>query len=59
MSVMCARSAGNAERTEPLLLIGPRGLEKVVNSLRVIAPELPFPLVFHELEEAEETVMQE
>ena len=50
---------GNAERTEPLLLIGPKGLEKVVNSLRVIAPELPFPLVFHELEEAEETIEPE
>lgn len=33
---------GNAERTEPLLLIGPRGLGKVVAALRVIAPELPF-----------------
>ncbi|MCH4193492.1 MAG: ribonuclease Z [Butyrivibrio sp.] len=50
---------GNAERTEPLLLIGPRGLEKVVNSLRVIAPELPFPIVFHELEEAEEIISPE
>lgn len=29
---------GNAERTEPLLLIGPKGLTRVVNSLRVIAP---------------------
>jgi len=35
---------GNAERTEPLLLIGPKGLTKVVNALRVIAPELPFPI---------------
>lgn len=35
---------GNAERTEPLLLIGPKGLNKVVNSLRVIAPELPFDI---------------
>ena len=35
---------GNAERTEPLLMVGPKGLEKVVNSLRVIAPELPFEL---------------
>ncbi len=33
---------GNAERTEPLLLVGPKGLSKVVASLRVIAPELPF-----------------
>ena len=29
---------GNAQRTEPLLMVGPRGLERVVNSLRVIAP---------------------
>ncbi len=33
---------GNADRTEPLTLIGPRGLERVVSALRVIAPELPF-----------------
>ena len=31
---------GNADRTEPLTLIGPKGLERVVNALRVIAPEL-------------------
>jgi len=43
---------GNAERTEPLTLIGPRGLERVVTALRVIAPELPFSLRFMELEEA-------
>ena len=41
---------GNADRTEPLLLIGPRGLERVVGSLRVIAPELPFELKFMEIE---------
>ncbi|SFU87845.1 ribonuclease Z [Butyrivibrio sp. INlla21] len=40
---------GNAERTEPLLMIGPKGLERVVNSLRVIAPELPFEIKFKEL----------
>lgn len=40
---------GNAERTQPLKLIGPKGLERVVNSLRVIAPELPFQLEFTEL----------
>ncbi|MCI8417350.1 MAG: ribonuclease Z [Lachnospiraceae bacterium] len=49
---------GNAERTEPLTLIGPKGLERVVNSLRVIAPELPFPLVFRELTGPEETIWQ-
>ncbi len=48
-------SMGNAERTEPLMMIGPRGLERVVESLRVIAPELPFELKYHELTEPEET----
>jgi len=47
---------GNAERTEPLLLVGPKGLTKVVNSLRVIAPELPFAINCLELTEAEQTV---
>ncbi len=32
---------GNAEKTTPLLMIGPKGLARVVNALRVIAPELP------------------
>ena len=36
---------GNADRREPLTMIGPKGLERVVNSLRVIAPELPFPVI--------------
>ena len=45
---------GNAERTEPLTLIGPKGLERVVNALRVIAPELPFPIVYKEINGAEE-----
>lgn len=45
---------GNADRTEPLTLIGPKGLERVVNALRVIAPELPFPLLFKEISGAEE-----
>lgn len=42
---------GNAERTEPLLLIGPKGLNKVVSALRVIAPELPFSITCMELTE--------
>lgn len=37
-------SMGNADRTEPLTLIGPKGLERVVGALRVIAPELPFEI---------------
>ena len=40
---------GNAERTEPLTMIGPKGLERVVNALRVIAPELPFEIKFIEV----------
>lgn len=40
---------GNAERTSPLTLVGPKGLERVVNALRMIAPELPFSLRFVEL----------
>lgn len=46
---------GNAERTEPLLLIGPKGLTRVVNSLRVIAPELPFAITCLEITEPEQT----
>lgn len=47
---------GNAERTEPLLLVGPKGLTKVVSALRIIAPELPFPIQCLELTEAEQTL---
>lgn len=42
---------GNAERTEPLTIIGPKGLERVVNCLRAIAPELPFPIKCIEITE--------
>lgn len=45
---------GNAERTEPVTMIGPSRLEKNVNALRMIAPELPFPIQFIELKEEEE-----
>ena len=45
---------GNAERTEPLTIIGPRGLEKVVSALRTIAPELPFEVNCIELSEQNE-----
>lgn len=46
---------GNADRKEPLTLIGPKGLERVVSALRVIAPELPFPIIYKEIEGAEQT----
>lgn len=45
---------GNAERTEPLTLVGPKGLVRVVSALRVIAPELPFEIQCIELTAQEE-----
>lgn len=42
---------GNAERKEPLTLIGPKGLGRVVSALRVIAPELPFEIRCIEISE--------
>lgn len=47
-------SMGNSDRKEAVTLIGPKGLEKVVNSLRIIAPGLPFPVHFIELTQKEE-----
>lgn len=49
-------SMGNADRKEEVDLYGPKGLERVVNALRVIAPELPFPIVYHEFKETEGTI---
>lgn len=49
-------SMGNSDRKEPVTLIGPKGLEKVVNSLRIIAPGLPFKLNFIELSEDCQTI---
>ncbi len=45
---------GNAGREEPVTMIGPKGLQRVVNALRVIAPELPFEIIFKEIEEKEQ-----
>ncbi len=47
---------GNSDRTEPLIMIGPKGLEKVVRALRIIAPELPFEIQFIELTEAQQQI---
>ncbi len=49
-------SMGNAERTEPVLLIGPKGLSHVVASLRVIARELPFAIDCLELDQKEQVI---
>ena len=48
-------SLGNSDRTDPITMIGPRGLERVVSSLRIIAPELPFDIKFLEIEGARAT----
>ena len=47
---------GNSDRTEPVTLIGPKGLSRVVSALRVIAPELPYELRFIELSESREHI---
>ena len=47
-------SMGNSDRTRPVTMIGPKGLEKTVNALRVIAPGLPFDVRFIELSEKEQ-----
>ncbi len=35
---------GNSGRTEPLTLIGPEGIEKIIRGLRVIVPYLPYDI---------------
>ena len=42
-------SIGNSERKDPVTIIGPKGVENVVRSLLVIAPDLPFKLNFVEI----------
>lgn len=48
-------SMGNAERTEPVVMIGPKGLTRVVSALRCIAPELPFEIKFMEIQDASQS----
>ena len=48
-------SMGNSDRREPVMIVGPKGLSRVIESLRVIAPELPFEIVCRELTEDTET----
>ena len=47
-------SMANSDRTEPVLLAGPRGLEKIVRSLLVIAQGLPFDIKLMEFSGGEE-----
>lgn len=39
----------NSDRVEPITIVGPKGVEKVVNSLRIIANDIPFKIIFIEL----------
>ena len=39
---------GNCERKEPLIIAGPKGLKRVVDSLRVISPQLPYEIEYIE-----------
>ena len=47
---------GNADRTEPLTLVGPKGLERVDIALRVIAAEHPFEIKFIEITQPEQVI---
>ena len=42
-------TVANTGRTEPITIFGPVGLAAVVQGLRVIAPQLPFPVEVREL----------
>ena len=47
---------GNSGRTEPLLLVGPKGLRRIAEGLLMIAPDLPFPIEYHEIESPDEVL---
>ena len=42
-------SMGNEGREAPVTIAGPKGIEMIVKSICVIAPNLPFELKFQEL----------
>lgn len=46
---------GNADRVKPLTIIGPKGIKQVVESLRVIARELPFKIDYLEINDKNQT----
>jgi ribonuclease Z len=49
---------GNSGKTDPITLIGPVGLKKVVQGLTVISPNLPYEIRFIEILDEEETSFQ-
>ena len=48
---------GNSDRTDPVTVIGPRGLSRIMGAVRTIAPELPFEVNFIEIEGNEQTFL--
>ena len=46
---------GNAGKTDPLTIIGPKGTVRIVSAVRTLAPELPFEVNAREIEGNEET----
>lgn len=48
---------GNSGRTEPITIIGPDGIENIINGLRVIAPYLPYEINI--LEAPKETIQKD
>ena len=47
---------GNAERTEKLTIVGPRGVERICSALLTIAPDRPFDIEYIELNEDTEFI---
>ncbi len=45
---------GNAERKEPVTIIGPKGVGNILRAVRTIAPELPFETRCREIEGTED-----
>ena len=51
------RTICNSDRTEPVTVIGPRGLSRIMTAVRTIAPELPFEVNFIEIDGNEQTFL--
>ena len=47
-------TVANSGRTEPLDIFGPQGIQAIVDGLRVIAPDLPYEVRVHELDDGDE-----
>lgn len=45
---------GNSGKTTPLTIVGPAGLKKIVNSLIIIAPVLPYELKVNEINDTDQ-----